>query len=149
CLHLQHIRIADRKVLRLQLWIEQSLIRLIERPVAAVVREHSYGERPHSSGASRPSLPLKEGGHSAGRLVLDDRADMRIVEAYFERRSSNDDVGVRNNACVLRCGTTDDESLSERVADVLAHSPALTFNVTGSIINPGPAQGREGLAPLI
>ncbi len=82
-LHLQHVRIADWKVLRLQLRVEQSLIRLIQRAVAAIVRQHRYGKRPHGTIASRPSLPLEEGGHAARRLMLDDCADLRIVEAYF------------------------------------------------------------------
>src|SRR5260370_999064 len=106
------------------------LVRLVERAIAAVVRQHRYCDWPHRGFSAGASLALKERGHSAWRLMLDDRAHVRIVVSHFERSRSDDYVGLQVDADVLGGCPAHDQPLIQRMTDVLAHAPSLALEVT-------------------
>src|SRR5687768_5506994 len=112
---------------------------LVERAVAAIVRQDGQRDRAHRAVAAGASLALQERRHSARRLVLDDGTDERIVESDLERRSRNHDIGRLIDAGVLRGGATDDQATIERMADVLADPPTLALDVANRGIGSGTA----------
>ncbi len=116
---------------------------LIECAIAAIIRKDCQRDRAHRAVATRASFALKKRRHAARRLVLDHRADQRIVEPDLEGGGGNDDVCRLIDSGVLRGCPADDQPAIERMTDILANPPALAFDIAHRGIGSGPADIRK------
>src|SRR5438067_1945193 len=84
--------VSDRDRVRLQERIEELLICLVGEPVPTIVGKDNDGPGSHMLRAAGTAAALKECGRSLRCLVLENGADLRIVEAQLEGCSCDNDV---------------------------------------------------------
>ena len=132
-LHLQDVEVVDGQAPRAQRRREQRLERLIGEAVAPEVTEDDHRPRTVAALAAGPSTTLQERRLVARCLVLDDGADLGVVEAHLQAARRDDDVGVG----------VDPRALAARAGDLSRPAGVRSRPICGGTHHVWPSRSRS------
>jgi hypothetical protein len=128
--------------------IEQGFVGLERESITPVVGQDDNSPWAHGRVATSATAALEELGGVPGRLVLQHRTNIWIIETNLEGGSGDDDIGVSINAGVSGGGARD-AYWPIKSAKMLRETPELPRILASAYVSrSGPSQSSEASARL-
>jgi hypothetical protein len=106
---------------------KELIVALVGASISPVVREYDDRPRSHLLAATRTSFTLKEGCRGLRRFVLENGANVWVIEADLERGSCHYDFGAGVDSCILgtRAADANARARCKHVPNFLDEGPVL------------------------